>query len=229
MATRKHTPPTEAYPLSLVSYPPERKAAVIEALQRATKGSNELTLEGATALVEGAVPTIVDYYDTPSVLDEARRALEEAGATVTVASLHPSSTIRGLIDELGDAISAHESASKDPALGHLFDRLTDAIWQAPAETQSVPNAFEELDEIQDELLDLVNHFQLLDQRLYGQLDGVPEEFVPAATVLHNATEALDQLHNRLDRCNVRMADLRRGPGWRERHRAEMQVSEEGAA
>lgn len=97
---------------------------------------------------------------------------------------------------------------------------------APTEAQSVPNALEELDVIQDELLDLVGHLQLVDQRLYGQLDNVPEEFQAAAVVLHKATAALDALHTRFDLCNVRMADLRRGPGWRKRLEADMHPAEE---
>lgn len=89
-----------------------------------------------------------------------------------------------------------------------------------------PELSDELDTIQDELLDLVHHFQLADQRLWGDLQGVPEELQAAAVVLHRATDALDALHNRLDLCNVRLADLRKGPGWRERLQADMHPTEE---
>lgn len=99
-----------------------------------------------------------------------------------------------------------------------------------ARTQLHADLRNELDEIQDELLDLVSHFRLADQRLFD-LQDVPEEFQPAATVLHKATDALDALHTRLDQLNVRMTDLFYKPGWRERLRSEMQMSTEadGAA
>src|SRR5215469_14949701 len=90
-----------------------------------------------------------------------------------------------------------------------------------AKAQSHPELFEELDDIQEELLALVHHVQLADQRLWGDLQGVPEEYQPAAVVLHRAAVALDELHNRLDRLNVSIADLRHGPGWRKRVRAGM--------
>lgn len=103
---------------------------------------------------------------------------------------------------------------------------------ASAKAQTAPaslEAFRELDAIQTALLTLVGHFRLADQRLYGDLAGVPDEFQPAAIVLHDATEALDALHARLDTVNVLMADLRHGPGWRERLRAEMQAPQEAVA
>lgn len=76
----------------------------------------------------------------------------------------------------------------------------------------------ELDAIHDELLRRVAHFRLADQRLWGDLAGLPEEYQPAATVLHDATDALDVLCGRLDTLNGKLADLRHGPGWRDRLR-----------
>jgi hypothetical protein len=84
MATESLHASTGAFPLTLVSYPPERQIAVLRALQKATKGSNELTLKGAKALIEGVLPAVVDYYDTESARNEARKVLEEVGAVVTV-------------------------------------------------------------------------------------------------------------------------------------------------
>lgn len=100
--------------------------------------------------------------------------------------------------------------------------------KTPAQPPLSPLLADELDDIQDKLLTLIGHLQLADQRLYGDLGEVPEELHPAAVVLHDATEALDELHNRLDRLNVRMADLRYAPGWRDRLPAEP-VSQEAAA
>lgn len=87
---------------------------------------------------------------------------------------------------------------------------------APVEAQTHSDLRIELDAIQSKLLGLVAHFRLADQQLYGDLAEIPEELQPAATVLHDATVALDALHSRLDLLNVRMADLFYGPGWRER-------------
>lgn len=97
-----------------------------------------------------------------------------------------------------------------------------------ARTQLHADLRNELDDIQEELLTLVSHFRLADQRLFD-LQDVPEEFQPAAVVLHQATDALDALHTRLDQLNVRMADLFYKPGWRERLRAEMSTDADGAA
>lgn len=40
-------------------------------------------------------------------------------------------------------------------------------------------------------------------------------------MLHHATDAPDALYNRLDRLNIGMADIKHGPGWRERLQAAM--------
>lgn len=74
---------------------------------------------------------------------------------------------------------------------------------------------------------LASHCRLADQRLWGDLQGLPEEYQPAAIVLHQATNALDALHTQLDQLNVRMADLFYKPGWRERLRAEMSAERDG--
>lgn len=87
-----------------------------------------------------------------------------------------------------------------------------------------PVLAEELDSIQEEMLKLVHHLRLADQRLWGDLEGVPDELQAAAVVLHDATEAFNALHNRLDVFNVRLADLRHGLGWRERMRTEMHLA-----
>lgn len=153
MATRKHTALSEAYALTLISYPLDCKSEVIEALQKATECSNELSLEGAKALVEGNLPAAVDYYDTEGARDVARALLEQAGAVVSALPSHPSRS----------------------------------DWY----------------DLQGRLLNLVHHFQLIDQRLFDFQD-VPEELQPAGTVLHDATEALDRLHNDYDGWHVRV-------------------------
>lgn len=102
-----------------------------------------------------------------------------------------------------------------------MDTLQDAPIEAQTASDSTaPNNFAELDDIQSELLRLVGHLQLVDQRLWANFSELPTEYQPAATVLHDATMALDALHTRVDQLNVRMADLKHGPGWRERLRAE---------
>lgn len=95
-----------------------------------------------------------------------------------------------------------------------------------AQTDSAAQSFAELDAIQADLLALVAHFRLVDQRLWNDFAELPEEYQPAATVLHRATAELDALHSRLDWLNVRMADLKHPAGWRERLRAECSGVEE---
>ena len=97
---------------------------------------------------------------------------------------------------------------------------------APTETQTNADLRAELDAIQSKLLGLVHHFRLADQRLYDDLAQIPEDLQPAAIVLHDATDALDALHTRLDLLNVRMADMLHEPGWRERLQADMHPAEE---
>lgn len=80
--------------------------------------------------------------------------------------------------------------------------------RCPAQAQPVLN---ELDYIKEELLKLVAHFRLADQKLYD-LQDVPEELQSAAIVLHHATNALDALYDRLDE-----------PEWRTRLQAACSV------
>ncbi|MGA7540627.1 MAG: hypothetical protein WBW93_17860 [Steroidobacteraceae bacterium] len=73
---------------------------------------------------------------------------------------------------------------------------------APVEAHSSESSpAPEFHKLQSRLLNLVGYFRLVDQRLFD-LQGVPEELQPAAVVLHDATEALDQLHNEFDGWHV---------------------------
>lgn len=76
---------------------------------------------------------------------------------------------------------------------------------APAEAQlSESTQPADFDRLLSRLLNLVGHFQLVDQRLVD-LQDVPEELQPAAITLHDATEALDKLHTEFDGWNVTSA------------------------
>lgn len=101
--------------------------------------------------------------------------------------------------------------------------------QDTARAEAQPDNFAELDAIQADLLALVAHVRLVDQKLWNDFAELPDEYQPAATVLHRATAELDALHTRLDQLNVRMADLKHGDGWRERLRAETRSANEAEA
>jgi len=60
------------------------------------------------------------------------------------------------------------------------------------------------------LLDLVNHLRCADQVLYD-LQNVPPNLQPAAIVLHDTTDALDDLHSELDEWSVQQARRPRLP------------------
>ncbi|HEV2441781.1 MAG TPA: hypothetical protein VGT07_04600, partial [Steroidobacteraceae bacterium] len=69
---------------------------------------------------------------------------------------------------------------------------------APAKAQSVSSDPDKrFATLQEEFLSIIHHLQLVDQRMYD-FQEIPEEFQPAAAVLHNATAALDQLYNSID-------------------------------
>ena len=77
---------------------------------------------------------------------------------------------------------------------------------APVEAHSSESSpAPEFHKLQSRLLNLIGYFRLVDQRLFD-LQGVPEELQPAAVVLHDATEALDQLHNEYDGWHVQGTD-----------------------
>ena len=114
-----------------------------------------------------------------------------------------------LLGELVDLVTG--PAQSRPDIPKLLEDLASAIGESNLEAQTVlgnvmeaferrPEPVPDLDNIQDRLLDLVSTFRLVDQRLYD-LQDVPEEFQPAAVVLHRAVEELDQLHNALDGWN----------------------------
>lgn len=68
--------------------------------------------------------------------------------------------------------------------------------RAAAEAPSPP-ALLELDDLLERLLNIVSHLRCADGVLYD-LQSVPEALQPAAIVLHDAVENLDQLQSRLD-------------------------------
>lgn len=85
--------------------------------------------------------------------------------------------------------------------------------------QDVPayaDAFREFDAIQKALFDVSQHLLLVDQRLWNDFEDLPAEYHPAASVLHDAVPILDKLYTRYEGVNMRLCDVRYGPGWRER-------------
>lgn len=74
---------------------------------------------------------------------------------------------------------------------HNRVELPPSAASAPAEAGG-----EGLDELLRRMLDIVSHLQCADRILYD-LESVPQDLQPASIVVHNATEALDRLHNAL--------------------------------
>lgn len=75
MATRNRTAPAEAYRLTLISYPPDRKVTVIKIVRDHTG----LGLKDAKDLAE-SLPAVIREFETEDEASAAHRALAEAGA-----------------------------------------------------------------------------------------------------------------------------------------------------
>lgn len=57
--------------------------------------------------------------------------------------------------------------------------------------------------LQARLLSQVHQVRLVDQRLWTEFAELPEEYQPAASVLHSAVESLDSLYDAFDQWSVR--------------------------
>lgn len=74
-----------------------------------------------------------------------------------------------------------------------------------------PSGYVRFDALQARLHGLLQGVRLVDQRLWNDFAELPEEFQPAASVLHGATAELDALYDQFDQWAVRHEFLLKSP------------------
>ncbi len=79
-------------------------------------------------------------------------------------------------------------------------------------TAGAPSAYVPFDALQARLHAVLQQIRLVDQRLWSDFAELPEACQPAASVLHGATAALDELHDQFDEWAVQHELLLKPPG-----------------